>query len=173
MLLFFYFILMKNIIFVLLLATTLLASCTSDTTTQTTDTTNQTATVSAQPERKLDIYGKVVSQEWNEITLLQVDTSKDPTFTMTPEEKKKYMTSLDEAARMALKEQINSATLWEVKITIPVWIAMTKKSAQWTDAPTLEASLADVKVWWYLSIWLNQDITDKKIADFVKVAFVQ
>jgi hypothetical protein len=30
---------------------------------------------------------------------------------MTPEEKKKYMQSLDETARTALKEEINSATL--------------------------------------------------------------
>lgn len=161
---------MKNIIFILVLAIGLLTSCASDTTT---NNSNLTTSVLTQPERKMDIYGKVVSQEWNEITLLQVDTSKDPTFNMTPEEKKKYMTSLDEAARIALKEEINSATLWELKIIIPVWIPMIKKSAQWTDAPTLEASLADIKVWGYLSIWLNQDITDKKIADFVKIAFVQ
>lgn len=164
---------MKKTIFLAILAVSLLNSCSSNTDTTTTLTTNTTTIISSQPDRKIDIYGKVISMEWNEITLLEVDTSKDPTFNMTPEEKKKYMTSLDEATRMALKAEINSATLWEIKLTIPVWIAMTKKTAQWTDAPLVEASLADVKIWWYLSVWLNQEITDKKIADFVKIAFIQ
>jgi hypothetical protein len=39
---------------------------------------------------------------------------------MTPSEKQKYMQSMDESARMALKEQINNATLGEISILIPV-----------------------------------------------------
>ncbi len=162
---------MKNIFLVVLL-TISLASCT--TSQETTNTTNNTTSqVATQPERKMDIYGKVTAIEWNEITLSQVDTSKDPTFNMSPEEKKKYMTSLDEAARMALKEEINSAILWEVKLTVPVWIGMTKKEAQWTDAPIVEASLADLKVGWYISVWLDTSVSDRKVAEFVKVSFVQ
>ncbi|MDD5769990.1 MAG: hypothetical protein PHE25_03405 [Candidatus Gracilibacteria bacterium] len=164
---------MKKTIFLAILAVSLLNSCSSNTDTTTTLTTNTTTIISSQPDRKIDIYGKVISMEGNEITLLEVDTSKDPTFNMTPEEKKKYMTSLDEATRMALKAEINSATLGEIKLTIPVGIAMTKKTAQGTDAPLVEASLADVKIGGYLSVWLNQEITDKKIADFVKIAFIQ
>lgn len=167
---------MKKILFLAILSVIFLSSCTTsktETTTTNNDTQLTTTTTSVQPDRKLDIYWKVISMEWNEITLLQVDTSKDPTFNMTPDEKKKYMQSLDDATRTALKEEINSSTLWEIKVTIPVWIAMTKKEAQWTDAPTIDASLADVKVWWYISIWLNPEVTDKKVAEFVKIAFVQ
>lgn len=169
---------MKKILLPFFIMTTLfLASCTN---TETTDKTNISSEnkqnqdiSSAQPERKVDIYWKITSIEWNEVTILQVDTSKDPTFNMTPTEKKKYMQSMDESARMALKEQINSATLWEVKVTIPVGIPMTKKTAQWPDAPNIEASLADLKNWQYLSIWINSEIVDTKIAEFVKIAFTQ
>jgi hypothetical protein len=83
------------------------------------------------------------------------------------------MQSMDESARTALKEEINKATLWELKLTVPVWIPMTKKEAQWPDAPNLEASLADLKVWQYISIWLNPEVADRKVAEFVKIAFTQ
>ena len=72
-----------------------------------------------------------------------------------------------------LKEEINSAVLWEVKLTIPVWIPMIRKSAQWVDATFLEASLADIKVGGYISVWLNTSVTDQKIAEFVKISFIQ
>lgn len=165
---------LKKILLPILIITTLfLASCTSSETTNETNTTQTQDTTSAQPERKVDIYWKITSIEWNEVTILQVDTSKDPTFNMTPTEKRKYMQSMEESARMALKEQINSATLGEVKVTIPVGIPMTKKTAQWPDAPNVEASLADLKNWQYLSIWINSEIIDTKIAEFVKIAFTQ
>jgi len=95
----------------ILTASLLLASCTTtETPANSSDASvsqTQENAVSTQPERKVDVYGKITGIEGNEITLLQVDTSKDPTFNMTATEKKKYMQSLDESARMALKEQIN------------------------------------------------------------------
>ncbi len=157
----------------LVISSLFLTSCGSTENTTQTDSAQSNSSISAQPERKVDIYGKITSIEWNEITLLQVDTSKDPTFTMTPEAKKKYMQAMDEAARMALKEQINSATLWEIKIIIPVGIPMIKKTAQWTDAPTVDASLADLKNGQYISIWTSQDIKENKGVEFVKIAFMQ
>ncbi|MEF2175638.1 MAG: hypothetical protein V3575_04145 [Candidatus Absconditabacteria bacterium] len=126
-----------------------------------------------QPERKIDIYGKVVSQEGNEITISQVDSSKDPTFNMTPAEKKKYMQSLDESTRMALKEEINNAVLGQVKVIIPVGIPMSKKTAQGSDAPVEEGSLSDIKLGGYLSIWLDNSIENQKVAEFVKISFIE
>lgn len=167
---------MKSILIPAIVITTfLLASCwTTETTTNSVTPTTQTQnTVSVQPERKMDIYWKILSMEWNEITMLQVDTSKDPTFEMTPTDKKKYMMAMDESARMAFKEQINSATLWEVKIMIPVGIPMIRKTAQWPDAPNAEASLADVKNWQYISVWLSPESKDKKVSEFVKISFTQ
>lgn len=173
------------LIFVLLLSLNLASCSKQDTTIDdktktetnveniTTPTTTTQEDNTVQPDRKMDIYWKITWIEWNEVTLLQVDTSKDPTFNMTPTEKKKYMQSMDESARTALKEEINKATLWELKLTVPVWIPMTKKEAQWPDAPNLEASLADLKVWQYISIWLNPEVADRKVAEFVKIAFTQ
>lgn len=160
-----------------LITSILLVSCTdSNTNTQNTVPTTTTKTVSTlpiQPEKKVDIYGKILSMEWNEISVMQVDTSKDPTFNMTPEAKKKYMQAMDEGARTALKEQINTATLGEVKLTIPVGIPMIRKTAQWPDAPNTEASLADLKSWQYISVWLSSEVKDQKIAEFVKIAYTQ
>lgn len=175
------------LIFVLLFSLTLVSCSKQESDIQTTDTkttttkivedntanTDSTEDNTVQPDRKMDIYWKITWIEWNEVTLLQVDTSKDPTFNMTPTQKKKYMQSMDEGARTALKEEINKATLWEIKLTVPVWIPMTKKEAQWPDAPVLEASLADLKAWQYISIWLNPEVADRKVAEFVKIAFTQ
>ncbi len=93
-------------------------------------TENSIAETPVQPDVKVDLYGKIVSMEGNEITVSQVDTSKDPTFNMSADEKRKYMQSMDEAARMALKETINSAVLGNVKATVPVGIPMIRKTAQ-------------------------------------------
>ncbi len=177
---------MKKIIFLVTLSIILLSSCNKNSDdisgitndvlekNETNALSSNTSTINlSQPERKMDLYWKIISIEWNEVTLLESDVSKDPTFNMTPEEKKKYMQSLDEATRTALKAEINSSTLWEIKLTIPVWISMVKKTASWPDSPTLEASLADIKNWQYISIWLDWNVTDRKVAEFVKIAFTQ
>ncbi len=131
------------------------------------------STESSKPDRKMEIYGKVKSMIWNIIVISKVDTTKDPTFNMDSVEKRKYMQSLDQSERMALKEEIQKAILWDIKITIPVWIPMTKKIAQWPTGVEVEWSLSDIKVNWYLSIWLDKEITDKKIAEFVKISYIR
>jgi len=121
-----------------------------------------------QPDYKSDLYWKIKSIEWNIFTITEIDRSKDPTIDMTPEEKRKYMQSLSEADRMALKEQIQSATLWDVKVMIPVWIPMVKKELVWGERVDLEATLADLKPNDIVNIWYDKDQTDRKIAIFVK-----
>lgn len=162
---------------VLITMSILLVSCTeAPTNTQnivSQTTANTTNSVPVQPDKKLDIYGKILSMEWNEVSIMQIDTSKDPTYNMTPEEKKKYMQAMDEGARTALKEQINTATLGEMKLTIPVGIPMIRKTAQGTDAPVVEASLADLKSWQYISVWLSKEVENQKIAEFIKIAYTQ
>lgn len=68
------------------------------------NTDNITSQVVSQPERKTGYLWKGLFLK-NEITLSQVDTSKDPTFNMSPERKKKYMQAMDEAARMAYEKE--------------------------------------------------------------------
>jgi len=162
---------MKKLVVFMILILSVLSSCGSNS--ESNQSSNLPDNSLTQPERKLDVYWKINSIEWNEITLLQVDISKDPTFNMSSDEKKKYMQSMDERARMALKEEIAKSTLWEIKITIPVWIPMTKKESQWPTSPSIEASLADLKIGQYISIWLNNEIENQKIAEFVKISFTQ
>ncbi|MFA7244630.1 MAG: hypothetical protein WC070_00440 [Candidatus Magasanikbacteria bacterium] len=53
-------------------------------------------------------------------------------------------------------------SLGDVKVIIPVGIAMTKRGGE-------EASLADIVVGSNLSIWLNSAVTDKKVAESVNI----
>jgi len=121
-----------------------------------------------QPERKMNLYGKVISMEGNEFTIQETDTTKDPTFDMSPEDKKAYMAKLSEEQRMALKEEIRNATLGNVKILIPVWVPVIVKTAQWPDAPSKLWSLEDLTVNSYISVRYNPEVTDQNVAEYVK-----
>lgn len=169
---------MKKIILFLSLSFILFSCSTSDDTQVVTSSNNSTSItntenrdeeiVSLQPDHKADLYWKVKSIEWNIFTISEIDTSKDPTIDMTPEEKQAYMQSLPEADRLALKEQIQSAVMWDVKVMIPVWIPMIKKELVWEDKVDMEATLEDIKSQDIVSIWYNKDITDRKAAIYVK-----
>lgn len=124
--------------------------------------------VNLQPEYKADLYWKIKSNEWNVYTISEIDTTKDPTIEMEQAEKQAYMQSLSEADRQALKDQINSAILWDVKVMIPVWIPMIKKELSWEDKIETEATLEDLAIWDIISIWYNTDILDRKVASYVK-----
>ncbi len=124
--------------------------------------------LSMQPDYKSDLYWKIKAIEWNIFTITEVDRSKDPTADMAPKEKRAYMQSLSQEQRMALKEKIQSATLWDVKVMIPVWIPMLKKELVWEDRVDMEASLADLAVNDYVTIWYDKEQENRKIAIFVK-----
>jgi len=167
----------KIILWVSLL--TLLASCWAETNTPENTSINtwinENITInrneeiaSLQPDYKAELYWKVKQIEWNIFTISEIDTSKDPTIEMEQKEKQAYMQSLSEADRTALKEQIQSAILWDLKIMIPVWIPMIKKELVWEEKLELEATLEDLKSWDIISVWYNEEVTDRKIAKYVK-----
>ena len=126
-----------------------------------------------QPERKLDIYWKILSMEWNEFTIQEVDISKDPTFGMEQEEKQAYMATLSDDQKIAMKEEIKNAILWNSKVIIPVWIPISVKEAQWTDAPNRMWNLEDITIWSYISVWYNLNFPDQKIAEYIKKSFTK
>jgi hypothetical protein len=78
------------------------------------------------------------------------------------------MQSLSEADRLALKDMIASSIVWDIKVMIPVWIPMIKKELIWEEKQDIEATLEDLKSWDIVSIWYNTEITDRKIASYVK-----
>ena len=126
--------------------------------------------LSMKPDREFDLFGKVVKMEGNIVTIAEIDLSADPTIDMTQDEKKAYMQALPEEERMALKELTTSATLGEVTVLIPVGIPMSKKLESGSTSPDVEATLADVTVGGMLSVWFDASVTDRKIAEYVKVS---
>jgi len=163
------------------LLTVVLVWCSTSETTTNTDTSNNNSTTtetnieiaSMKPESAMDIYGKIIATEGNEFTLLEVDTSKDPTFGMAPADKKAYMMNLSQEQRMALKDEIRNATLGNVKIMIPVWIPVIVKTASWPEAEEVMWSLADMTVGSYISVWYNQEVKDRNVAKYVKKSFTK
>ncbi len=129
----------------------------------------QTA-VAEKPERKAEVYGKVIKMEGNIVTISEIDLSADPTIGMTTDEKRAYKQALSDEERMALNQAIQSATLGEVTVLIPVGIPMTKKLETGPEAPEVEGTLADIANGSLLSVWTNVDVTDRKVAEFVKIS---
>ena len=124
--------------------------------------------ISLQPEYKAELYWKIKQIEWNMFTISEIDSSKDPTLEMEQAEKKAYMATLSETDKQALKAQVASAFLWDVKVMIPVWIPMIKKELIWEDRQDIEATLADLKTGDIISVWFNSEMIDRKIAMYVK-----
>ena len=124
--------------------------------------------ISLQPEYKAELYGKIKSIEGNMFTISEIDTSKDPTIWMERAEKQAFMANLSDAEKIAFKEDALSAILWDEKVMIPVWIPMVKKETVWEEKLDLEATLADLKTGDIVSIWYNEEVTDRKIAKYVK-----
>ena len=127
-------------------------------------------TVIEKPERKAEVYGKVTKLEGNMITIAQIDLSADPTADMTTEEKQAYRQSLSDEEKMALKESSTSATLGEVTVLIPVGIPMSKKLEMGPDAPDVAGTLADISAGALLSVWVDEAVTDRQVAEFVKIS---
>ena len=69
-------------------------------------------------------------------------------------------------------EMMKSRTSGEEKVMIPVGIRMLKSEigTESEKAPTmLEASLEDIKQDKILNIWINKDVSDRQLAEFVFV----
>jgi hypothetical protein len=151
------------------------------------------------PQDAPDIAGLVKNVIGNEVTILKIDMdnqnrgfSKDIDSKEFSEESKKTkalsltgtgtmggpgggrMTGagqrsqeLDGDSRSAMLERIKEMSSGEEIVLIPVGIQMLK-----TDQNTGEvvnADLTDVTVDSMISIWLNEEVTDRKIAEFVLI----
>jgi hypothetical protein len=73
--------------------------------------------------------------------------------------------------RTAMIDQIKKLSTGEADITIPVGIQMLKSSTNSTTnkKEMVEATLSDITADKFITIWLNQSVTDKKIAEFVLI----
>lgn len=78
---------------------------------------------------------------------------------------------MDEDAQAQMIERLKSMSSGEEEITIPVGIKMLKPDTE-SDSKEpnmIEASLSDVKTNTMLTVWLNDEVTDRNVAEFVMV----
>ncbi|OGH84986.1 MAG: hypothetical protein A2493_01380 [Candidatus Magasanikbacteria bacterium RIFOXYC12_FULL_33_11] len=147
------------------------------------------------PEKQADIVGIVKAMVGNEVTITQIDMDKmresiaasrsdsqtssngegssnnfiagtgEGTFRgtgMGPGGGMGPGVSADSEERnQAISEMMKEYSAGDVKVIIPVGIAMNKRGET--------SSLADVAVGSNLSIWLNNSVSDKKVADYVSI----
>lgn len=77
-----------------------------------------------------------------------------------------------EESRAQMLEQLKKMSTGDVTVTIPVGIQMLKPDTTSSDdkQPTMaEASLTDIQADKMVNIWLDQSVTDKKVASFVLI----
>jgi hypothetical protein len=78
---------------------------------------------------------------------------------------------MDEDAQAQMLERIKAMAVEEETVLIPVGIQMLRPDIS-VDAEkntVLEASLEDIEKDIMLQVWLNKDITDRKVAEFVLI----
>jgi hypothetical protein len=150
-----------------------------------------------QPETPADVTGIVKSIIGNEVTILKIERPNRTDQASTDEagvknqEKQQSVPAVggvvpgtgrggfggmrggnvdaDTQARML--ERMKEMSTGEAKVIIPVGIRMLMpEMTDGTSEPTVkEATLVDVKADKMLQIWLNKEVTDRQVADFVLI----
>lgn len=149
-----------------------------------------------QPEAKPDVNGVVKSITGNEVVVLKVEMGQGlRNASSTPTDTQNKATSLNlgtatgapgaggpgmgqrrqggETAtseeRAQMMARIKEMSTGEEVITIPVGIKMLKRSSETGSREMVEATLSDITSDKMLMVWLNKDVTDKKVASFVLI----
>lgn len=149
-----------------------------------------------QPEAKPDVNGIVKSITGNEVVVLKVEMGQGfKNASSTPDGTQNRAASLSLGAtagapgagggpgmgqrrpggeagtedRAQMLAKIKEMSTGEEKIIIPVGIKMLKRSSEAESREMVEATLSDITSDKTLMIWLNKDVTDKKVASFVLI----
>lgn len=148
-----------------------------------------------QPERRADLAGLVKNIVGNEVTILKIEWPDRNQF-IPPEGQEREEESrpanlgsgfgggrgmghfgggrgnnqnADMQAQML--ERMKEMSVGEATVTIPVGIQMLKPDAtdENTRAEMVEATLSDITNDKMIQVWLNEEITDRQIAEFVLI----
>ena len=151
-----------------------------------------------QPKEQPDIRGIVKSIVGNQVTVLKLDRPQNASEQNDETKKEDSDTASGNNAKIPVRmggtgmmmggpggrpggedesstredmlERIKAMSTGEETITIPVGIQMLKPSSDGSKKMEMvEASLSDIAADKSITVWLNKDITDKKVASFVLV----
>lgn len=146
-----------------------------------------------QPEAKPDVNGVVKSITGNEVVILKVEMGqgfKNASSTSADTPTKTASLNLGAATgapgagggpgmgqrrqggtedRTQMLARLKEMSTGEEKIIIPVGIKMLKRSSEVGSREMVEATLSDITNDKTLMIWLNKDVTEKKVASFVLI----
>ncbi|MDA3839860.1 MAG: hypothetical protein PF572_02115 [Patescibacteria group bacterium] len=182
----------KKILFSLFLLLFVFSACSSSTSTEAGSVIDSDGTILenfGQPERTAEIDGVIKSITGNLVTIAIVEKQAGENTTETTTEKDVVAVGLTSTTNIPgggggegggpgrdstvsdsdrLEKLLERSTDQET-ITVPVGIAMTKFSEEGEDREKMEASLGDLKSSSMISVWLNQEIPDRKVAEFVNI----
>ena len=148
-----------------------------------------------QPKRDADIRGFVKSIVGNEIKIFKIErpqlsqeTLEDSDENAGEEQKTTLGTNTtgtrmpgmgggmrssgtrpDEDARAAMLERMKEMSTGEETILVPVGIQMLKPDEDKEKMELVEATLEDIKEDKMLQIWLNESVSERKVAEFVLI----
>ncbi len=146
-----------------------------------------------QPEGRADIMGLVKSVTGNEVTILKIDRPVEGKGKFNNTENKDVdgkkaslgtgasggrmpgmgrgmIKNADAEVQAQMIEKIKEMSSGEETVLIPVGIRMLMSDISSEDKNSvLEASLSDVKIDKMIQIWLDENSTDRKLADFVMI----
>jgi len=180
----------KNLLVVLFFSIFLFSACTSSVAQKNNLSNEFRRPDFGQPERKSDIRGLVKSISGNEITILKIERlalgksgeigsseTKDATKATSLGQASKRMPGMGGGARFsgyakdqaAILERMKEMSTGEEKILIPVGIQMLKANPTNQKAGPIEATLTDVKKDIMIQVWLDGDVSDRNIAEFVMI----
>ena len=146
-----------------------------------------------QPEGEADIAGLVKSITGNQVTVLKIEmngmrkSSEEMNFEKNDDSKVKTLTGatnirkmgmgmgmsgrkpedMDDDSRSAMLEKMKEMSSGEEVVIIPVGIKMLKMDED--SREMVNADLTDISKDSMISIWLNKEITDRQIANFVLI----
>lgn len=150
-----------------------------------------------QPERDADTRGLVKSIIGNEITILKIERSQSGQADLensdenadSAEDSKASVGAgttgtripgmgggmrssgavPDDAARDAILERMKEMSTGEEIIVVPVGIQMLKPNENNEEKELIEATFEDVDQDKMIQVWLNESVTDRKVAEFILI----
>jgi len=184
---------MKKVLILLVVFSFVLSGCSGNNLENVNNNSSKEIKRFEQPEDKPDVAGLVKSITGNQVTVLKIEmngmrkSSEEMNFEKNDDSKVKTLTGatnirkmgmgmgmsgrkpedMDDDSRSAMLEKMKEMSSGEEVVIIPVGIKMLKMDED--SREMVNADLTDITENNMISIWLNKEITDRQIADFVLI----